>query len=166
MVWRNAGLTLAAFIIQGTLAENLAIQGIRPDFILIVLIYLALAYGSLTGVILGFVVGLLQDFYGPATSLGLNALCKSLTGFCVGLGKEGLYKENLVILTLVLLVAHTFHDALYWLVNVRFQTDLFLQGMWRSGLPTIAYTTVIGVLLALLIAYRGGQFNARRLFPK
>lgn len=166
MIWRNAGLLLAAFVIQQTMAQKLAVGGILPDFILIALIYTSLAYGSLPGIIFGFSIGLLQDFYGPATHIGLNALCKSVVGFLVGLGKEGLYRENLVILTAVLCVGLLVHETLYSLVDARFGMDLFLQKMLRVSIPTVVYTQVSGIVIALLLAYREGQFHARRLFPK
>ena len=62
MIVKHIGLLLLAFIIQSTVVEHIAIWGIKPDFILIILIYVSLRSGSLIGVILGFSIGLLQDF--------------------------------------------------------------------------------------------------------
>ncbi|MBM3265867.1 MAG: rod shape-determining protein MreD [candidate division Zixibacteria bacterium] len=166
MTWRNVGLLLLAFVVQSTIAEKLSIAGIRPDFILIAFIYISLVCGSMTGIVFGFCVGLLQDFYAPPTQLGLNALCKSVTGFLIGLGKEGLYRENFVILAIVLGVGLVMHEIPYGLIDTGFNGELFVRNFVRQSLPTIAYTLVSGMVIALLLAYREGQFHARRLFPK
>lgn len=163
-IWRNTGLLFLAFIIQGSFGEHLAIRGIRPDFVVTVLVYAAMANGSFAGILLGFSVGLLQDLYGPPANLGLNALSKSIIGYLVGLGREGLYRDSFVILALVLGIALLIHDGLYTLVSAQGDVGLFLQRFWSISCPTILYTLAFGLLLALILAYREGQFHARRLF--
>lgn len=164
-IWRNSGLLFLAFIIQGSLGEHLAIRGIRPDFIVTILVYAALANGSFTGIVLGFSVGLLQDLYGPPGTLGLNALSKSIIGYLVGLGKTGLYRESFVTLALVLGIALLIHEGLYTLVGVQGDVGVFLQKFWSISCPTIVYTLAFGLFLAILLVYREGQFHARRFFP-
>ena len=166
MVIRSIGLVLLAFILQSTIADNLSIMGATPDIILIALVYVALAYGSVRGVALGFFVGLLLDFYGPAVNLGLNALCKTLLGFGIGYGKEGLYKERLSVLLTVLVVAHLFHDVLYFLIDTRFDIGLLFTMLWTRTIPSVVYTVFLGTVLVFCFAYRRGRFNARRLFPE
>ena len=164
-IWRNGGLLFLAFIIQGSFGEHLAIKGIRPDFVVTILVYVALASGSFTGIVLGFSVGLLQDIYGPPASLGLNALSKSIIGYLVGLGRAGLYRESFVTLGLVLGVALLIHDGLYTLIGAQGDVGVFLQRFWSISCPTIVYTLAFGLFLAILLVYREGQFHARRLFP-
>ena len=141
-------------------------MGAVPDIILIALVYAALAHGSVWGVVLGFCVGLLQDFYGPTVNLGLNALCKTLLGFGIGYGKEGLYKERPSVLLTVLIVAHLFHDILYFLIDRRFDIGLLLTMLWSRTIPSVVYTVFLGTALIFCFAYRRGRFDARRLFPE
>jgi rod shape-determining protein MreD len=164
MVIRNVSLMLLAFLFQSAGPDIFAIRGIRPDFLLIMLVYVALSSGSLTGVLLGFFTGLVQDFYGPATNLGLNALCKTLVGFTVGLGRERLYKDRLSILMMVLFTAHLIHDALYMLVDLGFDLTVYWSVIREKVLPTALYTVITGLALAMLFAFRRGHFNARRIF--
>ena len=166
MIIRAIGLILLSFLLQSTIAEDLAISGGRPDFIIVSLVYLCLAYGSMTGMVMGFSVGLLQDFYGPPDNLGLNALCKTLICFAVGMGRDGLYRENILILLSVLTASMLVHDMLYFLVDVSFDMPLFLESLWTRTLPSLLYTAVLGLLLILLVIYRRGSFNAKRLFPE
>lgn len=164
MTLRNAGLLFLAFIVQSTIAPSMAIQTARPDFLLITLAYVALSQGAMAGTLFGCVFGLLQDFYSPGTNLGLNALCKSLVGYIVGFGKEGLFKDNILILVITLLITALFHDGLYFLVYSRHDLSRYGPMMLHDSLPSIGYTVVVGTVLALCAAFRRGTFDARRIF--
>lgn len=166
MIVKHIGLLLLAFIIQSTVVEHISIRGIKPDIILIILIYVSLRSGSLIGVILGFSVGLLQDFYGPPANLGLNALCKSLLGFGVGIGKEGLYKDSMLVLMLTLVISYITHDIIYHIIDARFTLDAVVSWFIGVSLPSVFYTLVLSLLLIYVFAYRRGQLHAKRLFPE
>ena len=166
MIVKHIGLLLLAFIIQSTVVEHIAIWGIKPDFILIILIYVSLRSGSMMGVILGFSIGLLQDFYGPPANLGLNALCKSLLGFGVGIGKEGLYKDSMLVLMLTLVISYITHDIVYHIIDARFTLDAVVSWFVGVSLPSVFYTVVLSLLLIYVFAYRRGQLHAKRLFPE
>lgn len=166
MIVKHIGLLLLAFIIQSTVVEHIAIWGIKPDFILIILIYVSLRSGSLIGVILGFSIGLLQDFYGPPANLGLNALCKSLLGFGVGIGKEGLYKDSMLVLMLTLVISYITHDIIYHIIDTRFTFDAVVSWFIGVSLPSVFYTVALSLLLIYVFAFRRGQLHAKRLFPE
>ncbi len=166
MLIRGIGLVLLSFIIQTTIADDLALFGGRPDFLFIILAYMSLAYGSTTGMILGFSAGLLQDFYGPASNLGLNALCKTLVCFGIGLGKDGLQKEVFLIMLSVLAIGMLLHEILYFLIYVDFDVSVFFEMMWRRSLPAWVYTCILGAVLASALKFRRGSFDGKRLFPE
>ncbi len=75
---------LAVLFLQMILSDFLTIRGLRPDFILIFVVYLSLRWGSLTGVVAGFILGLVEDILSAGSLMGLAPLTKSLTGFLVG----------------------------------------------------------------------------------
>jgi rod shape-determining protein MreD len=83
---RNTTLLLAGltFILQFYLSEFMTIRSIRPDFLLIFIVYVSFQYGSFAGVIAGFSLGLLEDLSGVGSMFGLAPLTKSITGFLVG----------------------------------------------------------------------------------
>ncbi len=62
----------------------MTIRSIRPDFLLIFIVYVSFQYGSFAGVIAGFSLGLLEDLSGVGSMFGLAPLTKSITGFLVG----------------------------------------------------------------------------------
>ena len=72
-------------IFQSILSEFLSINGIRPDFILIYLIYVSVQFGSTSGVIIGFILGIISDLLGVGTSFGLSPLTYTFTGYLTGI---------------------------------------------------------------------------------
>ncbi len=75
---------VGVMLAQLYLAELLALGDIRPDFILVFLVFLSARYGRTTGILLGFSTGLLQDLTGSLSVLGASALAKSVVGYTVG----------------------------------------------------------------------------------
>ena len=158
-------LLFLAFVVDSTWGHEIAIRGIRPDFVLMMLIYGAMGSGAFAGTILGFSVGLLEDFNGSPEQLGLNALCNTLVAYGVGIAGNTLYRDSLSTLLLTLLAASFVHSAIYWLVFTRFQPVESVYMLGKVSLPTMLYTISVALLLIIGLTYRQGQFNVRWLFP-
>ena len=77
------GLIILA--VQILLSDFLSINGIRPDFILIFIMYNSVRFGSFQGVSLGFILGIIADLLGIGTSFGLSPLTYTLTGYILGI---------------------------------------------------------------------------------
>ena len=71
--------------IQILLSDFLSLNGIRPDFILIFLLYISVQQGSFKGILIGFTFGIFADLIGVSTSFGLSPLTYTLTGYLLGL---------------------------------------------------------------------------------
>lgn len=159
-------LLFLAFVVDSTWGHEIAIRGIRPDFVLMMLIYSAMGSGAFAGTILGFSVGLLEDFNGSPEQLGLNALCNTLVAYGVGIAGNTLYRDSLSTLLLTLLVAGFVHSALYWLVFTRFQLVESVYMLGTVSLPTMLYTISVALLLIIGLTFRQGQIDVRWLFPE
>lgn len=77
-------VVVVVFGAQLYLAPLLRIGGIRPDFILVLVVFVSSRYGRMAGILLGFTAGLSQDVTGALSLLGANALPKSIVGYTVG----------------------------------------------------------------------------------
>lgn len=159
-------LLFLAFVVDSTWGHEIAIWGIRPDFVLIMLIYGAMGSGAFAGTVLGFSVGLLEDFSGSPEHLGLNALCNTLVAYGVGIVGNTLYRDSLSTLLLTLLAAGFVHSAVYWLVFTRFRLVESVYMLGTVSLPTMLYTIAVALLLIIGLTFRQGQFNVRWLFPE
>ena len=75
---------LLIWLAQLLLADFLSIGTIRPDFLVILVLYWSIKYGRTTGTIAGFLIGLLIDLSGTASYFGLSPLIYSVTGYLGG----------------------------------------------------------------------------------
>lgn len=72
----------AALAVQTTLTTYVR-ETAALDFVLIVVVYLSLTSGPVTGVVAGSVAGLIQDALSSGV-MGIGALAKTLVGFAAG----------------------------------------------------------------------------------
>lgn len=163
-VLRNALLLILALLVQTSYLDEIAIKGIRPDLVLLLLVYISIVHGQIPGTIFGFLAGLLQDVYSPAP-LGLNALCKSIIGFLVGYTRGGIIEESLLARGFIIFGATIFHDLVYFLIFSWKDLRDYFTLILRYTLPAAAYTTLVGVILfqiASFLSLRLGRILGNR----
>jgi rod shape-determining protein MreD len=80
-----------ALVVQASVFPHLAVQGVVPDLVLLVVVAAGLAHGSEQGLVLGFGAGLLLDLAPPADHYaGRWALALMVVGYVAGrLGSPG-----------------------------------------------------------------------------
>jgi rod shape-determining protein MreD len=75
----------AALVLQVSLFSHVAVQGVVPDLVLLVVVAVGLAHGSEQGLVLGFGAGLLLDLAPPADHYaGRWALALMVVGYVAG----------------------------------------------------------------------------------
>jgi rod shape-determining protein MreD len=79
--------------LQTTLLTSFSIQRIRPDIVLILLLYLGLSYPMVSGGILAFVLGYLMDLF-SGNPFGLYTFCRPFIFCVVYLLKDRFYLEG------------------------------------------------------------------------
>ena len=78
-------IMFVTFSFQAWSSEFFSLGTIDPDFCIIVLLYISIKDGSLTGIIFGFFIGLFIDLgSGPSQFFGLTPLIYSSTGYLSG----------------------------------------------------------------------------------
>ncbi len=97
-------ILLVAALLETALLSNIIFLPAVPDLLLLIVLYLSVYNGSLTGETAGFVSGLMLDFL-TAAPLGLNCLLRTLVGFFSGLCHNLLNVSGIVIPCLLALVA-------------------------------------------------------------
>ena len=85
---------LCAMVIQTSVLPYLTIGDIKPDLVVVIVIYLGLMKGPQIGCLSGFFFGLLEDTY-SGMFLGANAFTKTITGFLFGQVGKRLYTQSL-----------------------------------------------------------------------
>src|SRR5262245_10277699 len=86
-------MTLGGSVAQTSIAAALSVAGVPPDLPMILVVFLALRYGSEAGCLAGFLTGLLLDVTGGGL-VGVQALSKALAGFAMGLTSGRFWATN------------------------------------------------------------------------
>lgn len=147
---RTVIIGFGIFLLQYFLSEHITIQQIRPDFLVIFIIYVALSQGSFAGVIYGFCFGLVEDLVGVGSLFGLASLTKSITGFLVGFLHGKYPKLNPFVFHLLWILIISTHFFIY--VYIRFQTvhesSIFI--FFKTWFLALCYTLAFVGLFQLI----------------
>jgi rod shape-determining protein MreD len=167
---RAAGVILAiagALVLQTTLARF--VRGtVAVDFVLIVVIYVALTLGPVTGLLAGTVAGLLQDALSSPV-IGIGGLAKTIVGFLTGIvGTQFIVAQPLPRFV-VFFSATALHAAvfmgLYVLLDVRhFGTPYAAvagQGLGNAVVGVVAFQ-LVELLPGAVERRRAGKTRLRR----
>ncbi|MDZ4170327.1 MAG: rod shape-determining protein MreD [Coriobacteriia bacterium] len=136
-----------AAILQVGLAPYLAIGGVVPNFLLLVVVTLALTTGSGEGAAVGFTAGLMFDLIGSGP-VGPMALVLALAGFVAGLLHEAMFAEGwlqpLTVFAITALVCEIAYMLLLSLLGVEIP---FWSALLTKAVPAAVYNTALALLV-------------------
>lgn len=141
------GALAVATLLQASLAPYLAIAGVVPNFILLVVVTLALVEGPVAGCTVGFVGGLIFDLLGTGP-VGPMALVLCITGYLAGLLHENMFAEGWLLPITVFGIAALGSEIAYGLIlSVLGAGGGFFVGFIRNMLPAAVYNTALALLV-------------------
>lgn len=147
---------LGAMIVQTTLLQFLTIGGVKPDLVLVIVIYLGLIEGPNIGCLSGFSLGLFEDAYSGMSLGGVNALSKTIVGFLSGLLGKRLYTQGLF--------APMICVGLGTVLDVLLSLSLSLHGFTPGWKSLLIYETLYNMLCCpwIVMLFRFGDRHLRR----
>ncbi|MFC1538087.1 rod shape-determining protein MreD [Candidatus Latescibacterota bacterium] len=148
-IFRNILLIALALLLQSTLFGRFVIMGVKPDFAILVLIFLVSESGSVGSIVYGFIIGFIQDVYSPEF-LGMNAFTMSLIGYFLGLSKDRLTVENYSVKAIVTFIVCIIHDIIYLSFYAKLDTSIMFKLFLRESLPGAVYTSVLLVITVFI----------------
>ena len=131
---------------QTTVAQWLSIFGAGPDFVVIMIVSIAITYGPAAGVLWGFLAGFTQDIYAPVEWLGANMISYTVLGFLVGQLEERFLTLNMPAKVGVLGFGFFLCDMLYFFLT-GLEKDVVTNLFFSKTLPECAYTMVVGAVV-------------------
>lgn len=140
-------IVLGALIIQTSVLPFLSLT-IKPDLLLVIVVYLGLRKGQETGCISGFAFGLMQDA-SSEIMFGANGFTKTIFGFLCGIAGKQLYTQSIV--THILCVGFSTVASELILLS--------LQGFQRDWQQLLLYETCYNMLCCPFIVgiFRSGE---------
>jgi rod shape-determining protein MreD len=143
--------TLARFVIRGTVAV---------DLVLVVVVYVALTSGPVTGLLSGAVAGLIQDALSSGV-IGIGGLAKTIVGFLAGI----IGTQFIVAQPLPRFVVFFSATALHAVVFIGLYVLLDLRH-FSSPVPAVAGqalgNAIVGVIAFQLVELLPGAVERRR----
>jgi len=142
IIW--LGILILCLVVQTVWGDILTIGEIKPDFLIVIIIFFAFRHSAYESGILGFIAGILQDSLSGVT-LGVNAFTKLIVGLLASTIKK-IYAENLITILMAIFVFTIIHSLLFFAIQSIFVITLGIPTMKR--IPLIAlYNTIIGILI-------------------
>ena len=141
---------LLIWLTQLLLVDFLSIGTIRPDLLVILVLYWSIKYGRTIGIIAGFLIGLLIDFSGTASYFGLSPLIYSVTGYLGGYLKGTYSRLNPIYFSISWVAILIFQFLIYCVVQYQ---DILMtnpQLFWAKWLGTTIYTLSFAGILQVI----------------
>lgn len=121
-------LAIFVFLLQITLLQFFKIRETKLDIILIFIVYTGLRFGSVYGMITGFMLGFIEDIL-SITVPGINVISKIFVGFLSGLFDLRRYIGNEKLSHVLTVFIFTLFDSFFVFILSRiFQPILNLAG--------------------------------------
>jgi len=140
------GLLVAALLLQVTVLDLIRVAGVKPDLVLILVVFNALLRGQLRGALWGFGAGLMVDI-ATGDYFGLNALVQMAVGYLAGLARTRLYVDSgvmaAVVTLLVSLSGGVVHYLLLAYVDISISPGIALLKVIFPGAVYNAFTALL-----------------------
>jgi len=165
------GALAAAIVLQATLSGMSMAGGTRVNLVLVAVVYVALAFGAVTGLLAGTAGGLAQDALAGGI-VGIGGLSKTLVGFVVGvLGAHFIVAQpvpRFVMFVGASLAHELCFQAVYALVESRPFTvqysPVLLQALVNAAVGVLAFQLVDGAPGLLQRRQSRGAMITRRRY--
>lgn len=142
--------SVLVWVLQLLFIDLFTIGTIRPDFLLILVMYFSISNGRFIGTALGFSLGLLIDISGAAIFFGLSPLTYTITGYLSG-NLKGLYNNMspiyFIIFWILILFFHFFIFCMViyqdiWVID----KSMFLLRWVGTSIYTIIFILILQFL--------------------
>ncbi len=155
-------IIIIAYVLQTTLFQVLELADVAPNILLIITVTYAYLRGRTSGILIGFICGLLLDAQFESV-VGLYALALMTIGYLVGFCKK-IYFRNSILLPIILIMGSDFIYGLYCYI-----TGFMMRGRLNFGfclmyriLPEMIYTTLVGCVIFMLLIKLENLLNRRK----
>ena len=155
------------YILQTTLMPEITVFGVQPDLSLIIICSIAFLFGSTSGGVVGFFLGIMLDFY-YGRSIGINALLFLYIGVFLGSFNKKVFKDNyLVILVFMIFTTFLYETILYFYVAFVYsqQVDLLVM-LSNIGIVILLNSIISFFVYPILLKINLGLEIDRNIFSK
>lgn len=143
-------ITTSLVYIQTTLLNILAFNQIKPDLVLIAVVFISLAYGNRTAMVLGFLAGLTQDFI-SLSPLGFHSFINVIVAYTVGLLGNNVsltsWVFQLIITAVITVIKYLLAFFLISLFSISQNNSILMSSMF---LIELVYNSLVAPLFFIV----------------
>lgn len=148
-------IAAGAAVLQSTLLRFVAIAGVQPDLVVIIVIFVANRNGSMVGQLAGFGAGIVLDVIG-LSPLGFYALAYAIIGAVFGLTRGKVFVDPIFMPFLFTILALVAKAVISTLVSLVYGLVGIVEAVFSVDyLIGIGYSTLIAPLLFALLRLVG-----------
>jgi rod shape-determining protein MreD len=152
--WYAAAAWLAlAVVVQTTLAHYIAIKGVVPSFVLVVVVWYAIRVDAFRATVFGLAAGLCEDVLAGQTG-GAWTIATTLTAVLAGALSRGFFADSLPLVGSIVAVATLVRALLFWMTMTFEGYPAGLGGMHFHEALAQAFFNVAIMLVAMLAVRR------------
>jgi len=141
-----AGFIILSMVLQATVLHGAAVAGVKPNLLLILVLFFSLLEGSVPGFIFGFLVGLFEDLV-IGKFVGLHALTMMLTGLLIGFAEPKIFKENYLTPVVVVFFGTLIHEFAFLFLGNLIGMSFDWGNLVQIVLPLTVYHSCISPFL-------------------
>jgi len=135
-------LLLLAWLLQSSFLELIAVAGVKPDLVMLIIVLYGFLLGPKEGAFLGYTGGLMEDLiFGQY--IGLSALSNMVAGFLAGVAGEKLYRENILVASVVTFFVTLAGLLVNYLLLYFLDLHVSPSALVRVVLPAALYTSIL-----------------------
>ena len=160
---RAAGIFLAialALALQTTLARFVVGGTAALDLVLVVVVYVALTTGPVSGMLAGSVAGVIQDALSSGV-IGIGGLAKSIVGFAAGVIGQQFIVTAALPRFVMFLAATALHAAVFMGLYVLLELRTF-PAPWAAIASQAVVNAAVGMIAFTIIESLPGFVERRR----
>jgi rod shape-determining protein MreD len=157
------GIAIFVSYFLQTSVDFFAIGSIKPDFLLILIVYFALYRGSFSALWIGFFGGLLQDInLGGYTNvvkqdmqyyIGTSALAKTVIGYIAGKVARDINKEATSLIVIVVFLACLIKGIIMFFTVAIFHSGAHAASLITIVLPEAFFTAILSIIWFRLLRW-------------
>ncbi len=140
------------FVIQSATFHYFRLADVMPNLLLILVVSTAHMRGRMTGMIMGFVTGILVDLMFASYIIGLYALLFLVIGYLAGFTNKVYSNDDYTLPIILIGIGDLVYGFFYYIFEFLLRGRLnFLFYFRRLIIPEVIYTIAVSVLLYKLL---------------
>ena len=156
-------MLVAVAMLQSTLVSHFRILGVFADLPLLVVVSWSLLRGPREGLIWGFIAGLTVDLYSGAP-FGAATFGLMAAGFLSGLGQSTVFRAQLFLPLVAVLLATVVYDILFLLVVwISGYPVSWLDSLFRLVLPSAVLNAVLTPVVFVIMRWLNTRFGREEM---